>query len=182
MPNETIISKKWRIFIASLVITAILSTSVLVLGSSHYTEVKDFYLYESSEPVYSSFHVINTGPNYFFPIVQVQSRLSNLNFNEIEGFHYFVSTDNSSWVEVPLSNEDKYTVIGTIPSNGMDTILFDKWIFPIQNNTNAPIMPDTFRYGISFVPVMTPQTSTIMILLVIAIFSFILKILEYIFK
>ncbi|MGD0450199.1 MAG: hypothetical protein ABSA79_03960 [Candidatus Bathyarchaeia archaeon] len=178
MAKVNIIPKKWKVFMASIFITIFLFVSILIIGAWHLEGVKNFYMNESSEPTFSFFQITTTGSNYFFPNGIAHFSLSNPYSDEIKDFHFYVSFDNQSWVELPVSNTTNYVQAGETPV-GMDINVFTMSTFPSQNTT-LPIN-SSFQFSFFISPIMTPETIVIMIVLIIAIFSFTLQILEYIF-
>jgi hypothetical protein len=84
-----------------------------------------------------------------------------------------------------LSDTSTYTKIETVPLNGFDVTIYQKVIFQIQDvkiqNQTVPFMKAvaSFVEGASFNPLPTPQTWVIFILLGIAVFSFVLQILDF---
>jgi hypothetical protein len=179
MTNQSGFSKKSQVLIASMTITVGLFTGILIIGAWHYTGAKNFYIDESSSYSFSSFQITNTGPNYFFPVAKISFSMVNPYADQLKDFHFYMSFDNQSWVEIPVSNTTKFVEVGLVSSTAVDTTVYTMWLFPSLNTTLPVIDSFTFEFLVS--PVFAPQTVVIMIVLFVALFSFILKILEFVY-
>lgn len=151
---------------------------------------------ESAEPYYLDIKTNYTGPNYFFPSATLAFAVANEYSDEIKEFHFFISFDNSSWVEIPLTKplhiipdpfpELNYTLtyVGRLPLNGFSNEFYAKCVFPPQglNDTaNARIM-DAFGAYMLVSPLWTPQSTATVVLVSVALLSFIIQILDFCFK
>ena len=120
----------------SIILTIILFIFVLALGQWSLTKLESSsWFYENSNPYYFSIHMSTTGPSYFFPFATISASLSNPYSGEIEGFQLFMSTDNSTWTEIPLSGLK--TEFGRILVNNFDVEMYAKCYFPPQNTTTS---------------------------------------------
>jgi hypothetical protein len=189
--EKGLISKKTKIFGLSLALTIILLIVILAVGTYKYNRIMGSLVIPSSEtnePFYQTLDISSTGPNYFFPYVTVSESLTSKYYKAIANFSLSMSVDNSTWIKVPLSNEVKSVEIGIIPANSFTSTIYVKTYFPTQNvivqNQTIPLIDviNSFHGVITITPYFTPQSWVILILLLVAVFSFILKILEFIFK
>lgn len=188
-------NRKWNILIWSLILTMVFDI-VLIRISIQFTnkEAPSHPFYESTEPYYFTIKTYYTGPNYFFPYANVAFAFINQYNDEISGFHVYISFDNSSWVEIPLTKPSNIppdpfgggpnvilTDVGIIPLNGFSNILYAKCIFPPQgfdNATQTRIM-NSFQGYMYFNSVWIPQSVATVILVSVALMSFIIQILDF---
>ena len=174
--------KKLGIGVISLFLTSFLFIFVLALGQWSLTKLESSsWFYENPNHYYFSIHMSTTGPSYFFPFESVSASLSNPYAEEIKGFWLFMSTDNSTWIEIPLSGLK--TEFGKILVNNFNVDMYAKCYFPPQNTTTPKTtILQSFNYQISGSSAYTPQSLVLLVLVYIAVFSFILKIVEFILK
>jgi len=160
------------------------------VGTIKVTNVTGFSFAPSNDASYTSIVVNTSGPNYFFPDANLYAYITNPYAKYVENFTVYESTDNSTWVQIPISdNPNIFTKIGTVPLNGFSTTIYYKIYFPIQNLLVLQNQTLSFyQFGESFVngyllnPLPTPQTTVIFILLIIAVFSFVLQIVDFLFR
>ena len=75
-----------------------------------------------------------------------------------------------------------------MPLNGFSTMIYYKIYFPIQIIKVQNQTLSFYQFGMSFsnsflfIPSPTPQTTVIFILLTIAVFSFVLQIVDFLFR
>jgi hypothetical protein len=93
-----------------------------------------------------------------------------------------INNDNVSWVEIPLLNVSKLTDVGIATMDAFDLNVYTRFYFPPQNQTASASIIQSFDLIIEVDPLYTPQTWVIIVLLCIAIFSFTLQILDFLFK
>jgi hypothetical protein len=168
---------------------------VLVGISFQFTkkELPSHPFHESNEPYYFTIKTYYTGPNYIFPYADLSFAVVNQYNDKISGFHFYVSFDNSSWVEIPLTRllnipQDFppipnfiLTDVGTIPLNGFSNTLDAKCVFPPQgfdNATQTRIL-NSFQAYMYVQAIWTPQSIATVILVSVALMSFIIQILDF---
>jgi hypothetical protein len=187
--------RKRAIVIWSLILTLIFDF-ILIGISFQFTgkEVPSSHpIHESTEPYYFIMKTYYTGPNIFFPYANLDFAVANQYSDKISGFHFFLSFDNSSWVEIPLTKplnvtpdfppEPNFilTNVGIIALNGFSNVLYAKCIFPPQefdNATDARIL-NAFQAFVYVEPIWTPQSVATFILVSVALMSFIIQILDF---
>jgi hypothetical protein len=165
-------------------------------------DVHSILVHESTEPYYFTIRTNYTGPNIFFPYAELSFAIANQYSDNISGFHFFLSLspDNSSWVEIPLTkplivpsdivlgqNSTQYntTNVGIIPLNGFSNVLYAEEIFPQQrfdNATQTRILNSFIAYFYVAPIWNTPQSIATIILVWVALTSFIIQILDFSFK
>ena len=133
-----------------------------------------------------------TGPSYFFPSAYVDASITTPYAEYLENFTVYESTDNSTWVQVPIQMPNQFifnTVqIGNVPLNGFSIPIYFKVYFPYQNITvqNQTVLFSDFVKSLTFetfvTPFLTPQAWVIFILLIIAVFSFVLQIADFLLR
>jgi len=178
-----------RNILAVSVFFSLVFVSVLIHESFQWSNNENHFIpvYESTEPYYFTIKTNYTGPNIFFPYAELWFEIANPYSNEISGFHFFVSFDNSSWVEIPLTKpEPNYnlTNVGIIPLNGFTNVLYTEEIFPQQgfdNATKTRIL-NSFLVVFYVSPIWTPQSIATIILVWVALTAFIVQILDFSFK
>lgn len=145
--------------------------------------VSSHQLVQSEVPYNAEISVSTIGPNYFFPYSYISSTLTNKYSDEIKGFNLEMSTDNVSWVEIPLSNVNKFTSFGIISINTFSDTVYARVSFPNQNQTESTTnnILSSFTWSIEINPLFTPETIVVFILLSLALFSFVVQILDFVF-
>jgi hypothetical protein len=168
---------------------------VLIGTSIRFTnkEAPSHPFHESTEPYYFTMKTYYAGPNYLFPYASVAFAVINQYNDEISGFYFYISLDNSSWVEIPLTKPlnippDPFggpsailTDVGIIPLNGFSNVIYAKCIFPPQgfdNATQTRIM-NSFQGYVYISSVWIPQSVATVILVSVALLSFIIQILDF---
>jgi hypothetical protein len=186
--------RKRAIVIWSFVLTMIFDI-VLIGTSFQFTnkEVPSHPLHESTEPYYFTIKTNYVGPNYFFPYANLDFAVINQYNDEISGFHFFLSFDNASWVEIPLTKplnippdfppEPNFilTNVGIIPLNGFSNVLYAKCVFPRQGFDNATQTRifNSFQVYVYVETIWTPQSIATVVLVSVALMSFIIQILDF---
>jgi hypothetical protein len=128
------------------------------------------------------------GPSYFFPSADVSVSLTNPYAKYIENVTVYYSINNSTWVQIPFSNTPNYTKIGTVPLNSFSIPIYLKIYFQTQDvkpqNQTVPFADViiSFHDEIEFTPLIGSQGCVIFIVLGIAVFSFVLQILDFLTK
>lgn len=189
--------RKRNILFWSFILT--LFFDIFLIGTSFkFTnkEVPPHPFHESTEPYYFTIKTYYTGPNFFFPYANVAFAVVNPYNDEIDEFHFSISFDNSSWVEIPLTKPLNFapdffgesnvilTNVGTIPLNGFSNVLYAKCIFPPQGSDNATqtrIM-NSFQAYIDVESIWIPQSVVTVLLASVALMSFIIQILDFLVK
>ena len=140
----------------------------------------------SNTTSYFYFQANTSGPSYFFSAGKVYQSISNPYANEIGIFNVYMSTDNSSWVAIPFSNTEKLVEIGEVQLNSFSIKIYVKYFFPPQPVVNETVSVKTIEesfIGKTIIKIpYTPQTDIIIFLVTVAMFSFILQILDFLFK
>lgn len=100
-----------------------------------------------------------------------------------------MSTDNSTWVNVPLSKDtQKLVEIGDVQLNSFSVRIYVQYFLPPQANLNQTVagsvqtIQDSFAGRINIQAPYTPQTDVIIFLVTIALISFWLQILDFLIK
>ena len=162
---------------------------MLVVGAGGIANFSDWSVNQYSFPYYSSFSINTKGPNYFYPYAEVSTYITSPYAQYAVNFTFYDSVDNSTWVQIPLSdNSNNFTVIGKAPLNSFAIPIYEKLYFPYQNITvqNKTISYEDFTQSIKeqyeYKPLFTPQTTVIFILIIIAVFSFVLQIVDFLFR
>jgi hypothetical protein len=189
-------NRKESILVVSIILTVIF-VSLLISFSFQFANNQKFNpFHESAGPYYFTFRPNDTGPNYFFPYASLDFAVANKYIDEISGFHFFLSFDNSSWVEISLTKplnippdfppEPNYilTHVGIISLNGFSNVLYAKCVFPLQgfNETTQTRIINSFEGYLYISPCWTPYSIAAIILLSVALLSFIIQILDFCFK
>jgi hypothetical protein len=187
--------RKRAIVIWSFVLTLIFD-GVLIGTSFQFTgkEVPSHPIHESIEPYYFTSKTYYTGPNYFFPYADLSFAVTNQYADNISGFHFFLSFDNSSWVEIPLTKPlnlppDPFspepnvilTHVGIIPLNAFSNVLYAKCVFPLQGFDNATQnkILSAFQAYVYVSNIWTPLSIATIVLVSVALMSFIIQILDF---
>ena len=162
------------------------------MGTVKVTNATGFSFAPTSNASYTFITIKTTGPNYFFPRADVYTAITTPYAKYAENFTVYGSTDNSTWVQIPIQIpvQDTFSAvqIGTAPLNGFSFTIYYKIYFPYQNITVQNQTLTFFQFGESinnrliFSPSPTPETTVIFILLIIAVFSFVLQIVDFVFR
>jgi hypothetical protein len=180
------VKMKYSVLLISVVVTVILVIILFVVGTVGIINATDYSFGTNTNPSYSLDTINTRGPNYFFPYADVYTYVYSPYAKYIENFTFYESTDNSTWFKVPISDTKDYIKIGTASLNGFSTTIYQKIYFQyenitIQNQTvSTADMSFVSQYYFSSLP--TPQTLVIFILLTIAVFSFVLQIVDFLFR
>lgn len=179
----------WSFFLTLIFDSVLIGFSFRFANNEHLSNP----FHESVEPYYFTIRTNYTGPNYFFPYANLAFAVANKYNDEISGFHFFLSFDNSSWIEIPLTKplnvppdfppEPNYilTDVGIVSLNGFSNVLYAKCVFPSQgfnDATHARIM-NSFEAYMYVEPIWTPQSIATMVLVSVALISFIIQILDF---
>ncbi len=191
-PLIQILYKKRRFSKVNILLIAFFLTLFLVLilfGLSRTSLEASGSLYASeNQTVFSDLTINPTGPNYFFPTAEVHVFFKNLHYNLLENVSVRMSLDNSSWIEVPLSDNNRDVVIGITSLNGFSTVVYAQtycphYIVVVDNQTVSAIdLFYTSSYDVYLVSILSAQSIVVIVLVSIAIFSFLLQILEFLRK
>jgi hypothetical protein len=178
--------RKAIILLLSIVLVLISDYPILVLADIHVSNTTGSTGFKvSNEPSYFYLQINGTGPNYFYPVAYVNVSCSNPYANEIGTFECYMSLDNSSWTDIPFSTVPKIVELGDIQLNSLSTKIYVKCYFPpqsVQNQTaSAQTIEQSFRASVNIDAPYTFQTAIITTLLDIALFSFFLQILDFLF-
>ena len=181
-------SKKFAIFLVALISTLVLDIVLVQVGDIHASAnagiMKGLPLI-SATPTYFYVQMNVSGPSYFFPVGEVGASFSNPYANEISNFTVKMSLDNSTWVNVPFSSTPKIVDLGQAQLNGFYVRVYVVLYFPPQSGYGtvpANVVVKAFNLHVYVDAPYTPQTWLLLILLFIALFSFIIQITDFFFK
>jgi len=181
-------SKKNSILIVSLAVTAVLVIIIFIIGIGGVKQVSGFSLGPENNPSYSTDVLSIYGPNYFFPYAEASTYITTPYANYMENFTIYESVDNSTWVQVPVSDTIHYTKIGVVSLNDVNIKIYEKVYFQWDNITveNRTVTINDFADSLDgrfqFNPLPTPQTLVIFTLLMIGVFSFVLQIMDFLYR
>ncbi len=180
--------RKYSILVKSTIVTAFLVGALFWLGGSSVNTITPAHFDYSNNPTFSSNTVITNGPSYFFPNAYASFSVTNPYAKYMDNFTYYISIDNVTWVQVPIVNTTSYTTIEKVPLSGFNFTLYQKIDFRTQDffslNQTIPMdkIINSFNNTLTLSPIPTPESIVISILLVIAVFSFILQIIDFLSK
>lgn len=179
---------KTSILLIAYFFTIIFVLVLLAVSRTYIVKDEGEFYATANEIVYSNVEIGSTGPNYFFPNAEVHSVFESRYPDMLENVSVWMSLDNSTWVKVPFSSGNQDVIIGTTSLNGFPTTIYQKVYCPdvnvsVQNQSIQVI--DLFyssNYTIYFTSIFTSQSLVLLLLVGVAIFSFIVQILDFLAK
>lgn len=181
--KRKLLTKK-SILLLSFVLTLVFMLFFLAASRTYLERSGEIYATANST-VYSDFIISSTGPNYFFPNAEVHVIFRNSYGNALQNVSAWMSLDNSTWVQVPFSNGENDVMIGITPLNGFSTTVYSR-IYCTDSNVivgnqsmHTTDLLYTSTFHLYFVSILTPQSLVVLFLVAIAIFSFLVQILEF---
>jgi hypothetical protein len=142
-------------------------------------------LFGTNLTVYSSVEIESTGPNYFYPNAEIFAYFESPYADALKNVDYWMSLDNSSWVKVPFSGVRQEVSIGKTSLNGFPNTVYFKCYCPEENVTvqgrseSIVELLNSSTWGIFYTSIFTSQSLVLMLLVGIAVFSFLLQILDF---
>jgi hypothetical protein len=157
------------ILLISIFLTITFVITLLFISRTYIEQVGGNFFYGENETTYSNLEFASTGPNYFFPNAEVHTKFEVSNYKLLENVSIWMSVDNLTWV--------RYSSNIYVKSYGSDAqVIFGDKLTPIYQVLNAC----EFRF--TYMSILSSQSIIVLILVSLAVFSFLIQILDFLAK
>jgi hypothetical protein len=182
------LTRKVTVLLISLIITLFFILALLAISRTQFAPLKEGFYLTAGETTYSNIKIELAGPNYFFPNAEIHTIFESHYGNSLENVTVCLSLDNSTWVAVPFSSGAHDVIIGSTHLDGFPTPVYLKCysqdatvMFQNQSLSIYDAINSSDWYFTSY-SIITSQSIVLLCLTSIAIFSFLVQILDFLAK